>query len=221
MREREFKVLQKEVYQYIKNRILDESLEYNVIYSESKIALETGVSRTPVRDAVHRLFQEGLIDIIPNKGFTLHKMNRQDVLETYDVRSAIEGYCSRKLALEVQTEEAQALISKLKDSLQHQQEIFHGEKDISDFAEEDQNFHYLIVSYSQNETFIETFRQYMYKIKKLACYSLGKDQRMEHTLMEHQKIFDEICSGNAQGAYDATLFHMKAPMDINLESVYL
>lgn len=220
MREREFKVLQKEVYQYIKNRILDESLEYNVIYSESKIALETGVSRTPVRDAVHRLFQEGLIDIIPNKGFTLHKMNRQDVLETYDVRSAIEGYCSRKLALEVQTEEAQALISQLKASLKHQQEIYRGKKKISDFAEEDQNFHYLIVSYSQNETFIETFRQYMYKIKKLACYSLGKDQRMEHTLMEHQKIFDEICSGNAQGAYDATLFHMKAPMDINLESVY-
>lgn len=220
MREREFKVLQKEVYQYIKNRILDESLEYNVIYSESKIALETGVSRTPVRDAVHRLFQEGLIDIIPNKGFTLHKMNRQDVLETYDVRSAIEGYCSRKLALEVQTEEAQALISQLKASLKHQQEIYRGKKEISDFAEEDQNFHYLIVSYSQNETFIETFRQYMYKIKKLACYSLGKDQRMEHTLMEHQKIFDEICSGNAQGAYDATLFHMKAPMDINLESVY-
>ncbi len=220
MREREFKVLQKEAYQYIKDRILDGTMDHNSIYSESKIALEIGISRTPVRDAVHRLFQEGLVDIIPNKGFSLHKMTSQDVLETYDVRSAIEGYCSRKAALEIQSEAARTLVSQLKESLQRQQEIYDTTKDVSLFAEADQNFHRLLVSYSRNETFIEIFSQYMYKIKKLACYSLSKDDRMEHTLLEHRQIFHEICSGNAQGAYDATLFHMKAPMDINMESVY-
>lgn len=220
MREREFKVLQKEAYQYIKDRILDGTMDHNSIYSESKIALEIGISRTPVRDAVHRLFQEGLIDIIPNKGFSLHKMTTQDVLETYDVRSAIEGYCSRKAALEIETESARALLSQLEASLQRQQEIYDTTRDINLFAEEDQNFHHLLVSYSHNETFIEIFSQYMYKIKKLACYSLSKDDRMEHTLLEHRQIFNEIRSGNIQGAYDATLFHMKAPMDINMESVY-
>jgi len=220
MREREFKVLQKEAYQYIKDRILDGTMDYNSIYSESKIALEIGISRTPVRDAVHRLFQEGLIDIIPNKGFSLHKMNSQDVLETYDVRSAIEGYCSRKAALEIHSDAAKALVAQLEASLQRQQDIYDTTRDVALFAEEDQNFHHLLVSYSQNETFIEIFSQYMYKIKKLACYSLSKDDRMEHTLLEHRQILKEICSGNIQGAYDATLFHMKAPMDINMESVY-
>ena len=96
MREREFKILQKEAYQHIKDRILDGSMEYNCIYSESRLALELGISRTPVRDAVHRLFQEGLVDIMPNKGFVLHKMTQQDVIEIYDVRSAIEATVPEK-----------------------------------------------------------------------------------------------------------------------------
>ncbi len=220
MREREYKILQKEAYQYLKDRILDGTMEYNCIYSESKTALEMGISRTPVRDAVHRLFQEGLVDIIPNKGFSLHKMSRQDVIETYDVRSAIEGYCSRKAALDIPSESGQKLIASLKKSLDIQRGIFETSKDVSAFAEEDQHFHYLLVSYSDNETFIEIFSQYMYKIKKLACYSLTKEGRMEHTLSEHEKILKEICSGNVQDAYEATLFHMKAPLDINLESIY-
>jgi len=220
MREREFKILQKEAYQHIKDRILDGSMEYNCIYSESRLALELGISRTPVRDAVHRLFQEGLVDIMPNKGFVLHKMTQQDVIEIYDVRSAIEGYCSRKAASDIQSDEAQKLIHTLKDSLKKQREIFESTQDIDLFAEEDQHFHYLLVSYSGNEAFIEIFSQYMYKIKKLACYSLSKDNRMEHTLLEHEKIVKEICSGNMQGAYDAILYHMRAPLDINLESIY-
>ena len=220
MREREFKVLQKEAYQYIKERILSGTIEHNQIYSESRIALEIGISRTPVRDAVHRLFQEGLIDIIPNKGFSLHKMTRQDVIETYDVRSAIEGYSSRKAALDIDSEAGQKLVSRLDESLARQREIFETTRDVTSFAEEDQNFHHLLVSYSDNETFIDIFSQYMYKIKKLACYSLSKGDRMEHTLLEHERMFREIRDGNIQGAYDATLFHMKAPMDINLESVY-
>ena len=147
MREREFKILQKEAYQYIKDRILDGSMEHNCIYSESKLALELGISRTPVRDAVHRLFQEGLVDIIPNKGFVLHKMTQQDVIETYDVRSAIEGYCSRKAASSVQSEETKQLLRHLEDSLKKQREIYESSKNIDLFAEEDQHFHYLLVLY--------------------------------------------------------------------------
>lgn len=220
MREREFKVLQTQAYDYIKERILNGTLEYNQIYSESKLALEIGISRTPVRDAVHRLYQEDLIDIIPNKGFTLHKMTRQDVIETYGVRSAIEGYCSRLAALESPSEARDKLLSDLYASLKRQEELFDGSRDVEAFAEEDQNFHYLLVSHCGNQALTETFSHYMYKIKKLACYSLGKDGRMESTLREHRQILDQISAGNGQGAYDATLFHMEAPLDINLESVY-
>lgn len=220
MRERNFKVLQQQAYDYIKDMILDQTMEYNHIYSESKLALEIGISRTPVRDAVHRLYQESLIDIIPNKGFILHKMTQQDIMETYEVRSAIEGYCSRKLAEDYQSDSVQELISKLKISLDIQTEIFETTQDVEQFSTEDQHFHYLMLDCCENEAFLGIFSQYMHKIKKLACYSLKHNGRMLHTLEEHRNIYQAIGEGDPQKAYEATILHMKAPLNINLEIVY-
>lgn len=220
MREREFKILQTQAYQYIRERILDGRLTFQQTYSESKLAREIGISRTPVRDAVHRLYQEGLIDIIPNKGFILHRITRQDVMETYEIRSAIEGYCARKFAQSRASASTGQLLSEMQASLDRQKNIFAGSRDVNLFAEEDQNFHYILVSHSENDAFTEIFGQYMYKIKKLACYSLSKEGRMEQTLQEHEQIVQTIRDGDCQAAYDAMLQHMRAPLDFNLESIY-
>ena len=217
---REFNALQLMAYEYIKTRILDGTFSYNQLYSESRIAAAIGISRTPVRDAVHRLCQESLIDIVPNKGFMLHKLNQQDVLETYDIRSAIEGYCARKAAMEHTSPEVQTLIKNMRASLDLQQHIFDNQGDVSSFAEEDQNYHRILVVYCGNSAFIDLFDQYMYRIKKLACYSLSKGDRMLETVKEHRHIFDAIAAGKAQEAYDAVLFHMDAPYIVNLEIVY-
>ena len=215
-----FNALQLQAYDYIKSRILDGTFSFNQIYSESRIAVEIGISRTPVRDAVHRLCQESLIDIVPNKGFMLHKLNEQDVRETYDIRSAVEGYCARRAALSHTAPEIQALLEELERSLALQQQIFEEGRDVAAFADEDQRFHRLLVSCSGNSAFIDLFDQYMYRIKKLACYSLKKENRMLETLKEHRQIFEAIAAGSGQAAYDAVLFHMDAPYVANLEAAY-
>ena len=85
-------------YEHIKNMVLEGKMEYGEIYSETKIAKEIGISRTPVRDAIQYLSQEKYIDILPNKGFCLHKMGIQDFVDTNQIRTAIEGYCGREIA---------------------------------------------------------------------------------------------------------------------------
>ncbi len=220
MRPRELKVLQQEAYQYIKDRILSGSLTFNEIYSESQIAREVGISRTPVRDAVHLLYQEGYLDILPNKGFTLHKMTEQDVMETYEVRCAIEGYCCRKLAGQKQTGAGKKLAAKLEASCRRQEEIFSASRDPETFSQEDQHFHWLLVEASENDAFQEFFRQYMYKLQRLAALSLQKPRRMEETLAEHRRILQAILEGDPAEAYQAALDHIQAPLNINLENVY-
>lgn len=217
---REFNALQLQAYEYIKTRILDGTFSYNQIYSESRVAAEIGISRTPVRDAVHRLCQESLIDIVPNKGFQLHRLNQQDILETYDIRSAIEGYCARKAALAHATPEIKILLNQLQNSLEIQKRIFEGNRDVVSFAGADQEFHRFLVVSSGNSAFINLFDLYMYRIKKLACYSLRKEKRMLETLGEHRRIFEAVASGNSKEAYEAVLFHMNAPHMVNLEIVY-
>ena len=72
--------LNEQAYHHLQNLITTNQLSYQKIYSETKLSKELGISRTPFRDAVHRLAQEGYIDIIPSKGFMLHQLTRQDVL---------------------------------------------------------------------------------------------------------------------------------------------
>lgn len=220
MRIREFKILQTKAYEYIKKRIVDGTMAFNKVYSETGLAQELGISRTPVRDAVHLLYQEGLVEIIPNKGFVLHKLNEQDVMETYEVRSAIEGYCVRKLALEKDEERKRAVLEALRRSVDLQQSFFENGRDIERFVDEDHNFHCLLVKNSGNDAFDDIFSVYMHWIKKLAASSLAKDGRMEQTLAEHRLILDAISSGDGLAAYDALLYHMRSPLDFNLESIY-
>ena len=220
MRPRGLKVLQQEAYQYIKDRILSGSLTFNEIYSESQIAREVGISRTPVRDAVHLLYQEGYLDILPNKAFTHHKMTEQDVMETYEVRCAIEGYCCRKLAGQNQTGAGKEQAAKLEASCRGQEEIFSASRDPETFSQEDQHFHWLLVEASENDAFQEFFRQYMYKLQRLAALSLQKPRRMEETLAEHRRILQAILEGDPAEAYQAALDHIQAPLNINLENVY-
>ncbi|MBQ8082093.1 MAG: GntR family transcriptional regulator [Clostridia bacterium] len=219
MRTREVKVLQVQAYTYIKDHIKNGSLVFNQIYSETGIAQEIGISRTPVRDAIHLLYQEGLVDIIPNKGFVLHKMTEKDVMETYEVRSAIESYCCSKLAAQP-PETIKPLLRELQKSLEKQRQLFEDGCEVELFAEEDKNFHYLLVSSSANDAFMDIFSDYMYWIKRLACYSLSKEGRMQRTIEEHKGIVDAIRSGDAHSAYNAMQFHIHAPLDFNLESIY-
>ena len=105
--------LNEQAYQHLQKLILSNRLSYGQIYSETRLSRELGISRTPFRDAVHRLAQEGYIDIIPSKGFTLHQINVDDVNETLQIRSALESYCTLQIARESDTSRAQALFAEL------------------------------------------------------------------------------------------------------------
>lgn len=204
------KPLQVQAYESLKEMILSGTFEEKRIYSETKVSQDLGISRTPLRDAIQRLAQEGYIDIIPSKGFTLHRLTRRDVIETYEVRSAIEGYCIRKLAQESKSTPVKELLIDLTASLEKQRLIFETSGDAALFAEEDERFHHQMVSHSGNEVFIEIFELHVYKIKKLLCLSYAKEGRMKQALSEHQEIIQAVRDGSWQAAYDAMLRHIDA-----------
>ena len=92
--------LNEQTYLHLQKLIINNYFSYHEIYSETKISKELGVSRTPFRDAIHRLAQEGYIDIIPSKGFMLHQLDKKDITETFQVRSALECYCTMQICQE-------------------------------------------------------------------------------------------------------------------------
>ena len=144
----EMKPLQAKAYEYIKTLILNGELKPDSVYTEIKIAKEIDIKRKQLRKAIKNLVEEG---------FKLHKMTKQDVLDTFQIRSAIEGYCTFYIAQNYKSEECQKLFSYLEFLLFKQEQILNTSKSIDAFTKFDNEFHIEIVHHLKNKSFDKLF----------------------------------------------------------------
>ena len=213
------KPLNEQAYEHLQKLILDNQFSYYEIYSETKLSKDLGISRTPLRDAVHRLAQEGYIDIIPSKGFCIHQITEKDVIEIFQIRTALETYCTMQIAKEAETKKAAALCAELEKLMIHMKEVMESSHSIEEFCEYDSCFHAKIIEYLKNEQFSAMFSTLMYRMKRLASLSLSHEGRMEETYQEHQAILDAMKKGDVEHIYEITTIHMDRPRGINLEDL--
>ena len=216
------KPLNEQAYDHLQKLITDGQLSYHEIYSETKLAKELGISRTPFRDASHRLAQEGYIDIIPSKGFRLHQITERDVIETFQIRTALETYCTMQIARDVKEKNNAGLRSFFKELdwlMENMKEVMENDQGIDEFCEYDFRFHRKIIDYLENEQFSSVFASFLYRMKRLAKLSLQHDGRMAQTVEEHQAILDAMKNGDTEHIYEITMVHMDRPRGINLEDL--
>jgi len=214
-----FKRFQEQSYDYLKKQIFTGELQENVYYSESKLAAELGISRTPIRDALQRLGQEGFIDIYPSIGFKLHTMTPEDLIDTYQLRSAIEVYCTHLIASEYKTPRAQALLADLNAQLEKQMHIFHTTADTATFTDSDQLFHTLIVGYANNKTFNSIYDNNLYRIRSFIINSFKIETRMEEAINEHKEIYNALSMGDLKNISTVTLEHLNRLKEISLKII--
>ena len=216
------KPLNEQAYDHLQKLITDGQLSYHEIYSETKLAKELGISRTPFRDAIHRLVQEGYIDIIPSKGFRLHQITERDVIETFQIRTALETYCTMQIARDVKEKNNANLRPFFKELdwlMENMKEVMENDQGIDEFCEYDFRFHRKIIDYLENEQFSSVFASFLYRMKRLAKLSLQHDGRMAQTVEEHQAILDAMKNGDTEHIYEITMVHMDRPRGINLEDL--
>jgi len=97
--------------------------------TEEHLAKEMGVSRTPVREGLHKLESEGLIKALETRGFIVSKDSREEVEELFDMRAILEGYGLRVISEKVSEnllEQLNGFIEKAEDALRRKQirEVF-------------------------------------------------------------------------------------------------
>lgn len=211
--------LNEQAYLHLQELIMQEKFSYNEIYSETKLSKELGISRTPFRDAIHRLAQEGYIDIIPSKGFMLHQLTRQDIDETFQVRSALECYCTREITKTHKSRTAKKLLKELRLLTDSLKEIMDSNGSIQEFCECDFQFHTKIIEYPKNRQFLSIFDTFKYRMRKLAELSLVHKGRMPDTYNEHLAIVDAMELGDVEHIYEITLSHMDTARKINLDDL--
>lgn len=210
--------LQIKAYDYIKERILNGSFHKDLLYSETKLAQEIGISRTPMREALQCLSQDGYINIFPSKGFTIRQLSEKDMKETIQVRCALEGFCTYLISKDIRqnTQKSRELIKKLRETL----DLQHSAKDIADgfhsFIHYDHQFHLLLVNYAGNDEFNEIFQKLMYLIQLTSQTALSVKGRVDGTLTEHEKYFQLLEMGDGEAAYDTLMEHLCMPVYLHI-----
>jgi len=198
-----------QVYSQIKTLILCNEILPGEKLHHQELSERLGVSRTPVREALTRLVQEGYVSFLPNRGFTCKEIRLQEADELYQLREALEAFAVEK-AVENLTE---AAFTKLSAKIN-----LYG-KDVQrrftrDRLVYDQDVHLEIARLSGNETLTKALAQVFERIiLKRRTDGLYDPARGITAHQEHLKLLQAMKKRNSQDAVKIVRAHIRAGKD--------
>jgi len=214
--------LKGQAYDYLKRSIMEESIKAGAIYSEQYFADLLGISRTPVREAILQLSHEGFVEILLNRGIVVREISKNEIRELFQLRTAIEGFCCKYAAENIDTESGGRLLALLQELIREEERrIASADVDPSDFMEHDTRFHLEIASFANNQQIIDIMSRLRSRINLIGIKTLYKPGRLEATLSEHKGIAASISRGDGMASYHAAEHHFNMAKKIILNSSVL
>ena len=208
------RTLEEEVYLKLEEEILGGIYKKGDALTEIALSERLGVSRTPVRGALHSLAEEGLVEISPNRGAVVVGVTVDDLIDTYRIRMRLEGLAS-SMAAKSAMPEAKA---KLRESVELA-EYYMQKNDTEHLKELDTEFHSIIYQASGNRMLCRILSELHRNIKTYRKLSLTVPGRLEHTAEEHREILDAILAGDAELADKLTTIHIERAMENMVEAM--
>ena len=199
-------LLKNEVYNKIRTMLMEGRIESGKTYSLNKIAEELQVSRTPVRDAVIQLSNESQLDILPSRGFCLHRMTSEEIEVRRHFSIAAEGYCILLLARSNRGDREEALVRRLCELTERMEKADLEALPFHAFFEYDNGFHNTLLQ-GAGEAFAEQFHQKNIGFVNHPELHMGLPLDRQMICDFHRRIVDAILSGNGEDGYRALLEH--------------
>lgn len=186
----------------LRARIVSNALQPGARISESEIGQTYGVSRQPVREVFIKLAEEGLLEVRPQRGTFVRKINVAAVLDARFVREAIEADVAKACTQNAGPD----LLRGLRALLAQQREL--GNADPARFVELDDLFHRTLAEGAGRPyawTVIDGMKSQLDRVRRLTTAQLPYD----HLLTQHTAIVDAIEAGDAAGAETAMRHHLQ------------
>lgn len=171
--------------------------------SEKELAEEFGISRTPVREALVRLLEQGLIQSHTGRGFIVRNLSLKEIEDLYTLREGLEVLAIRLAMPKLD----QQKIRRLKTILEASPALI-AEYDIAQFNEIDSQFHENIIAYSGNELLIKTCSTLQMQIKLVRQYTFVNPKNIDETYNQHLEILDYIMAGDKMNACQSLSNHI-------------
>lgn len=207
--------LQSSVYEHLKREIIEGNFSADRFYSLGAIAEELGMSKTPVRDALQRLGQEGFVEILPGRGIRVCPLTDRDLIVIYQTRCSVESYCCRYLAENHQSDATKKALRLMEENLQRQEEMLEKSTDSAVFFPVDRQLHDIFVDALGNEYFSTMNQNCNERIKQFANQSQRKDV-LRITLEEHREIYESIRAGDTVKSELALFCHLGSALSFTL-----
>lgn len=190
----------------LRDAIVTLALPPGSMLDKSAICSQLGVSRFPVSEALARLAEEGLVDIAPQRGSTVSLVKIADVREYMLIRKGLESEALRVLIGKHDAEVIEALHANMAA-----QRDAASRDDAETFHQIDVDFHDIIfrsMRLTKVKAIIDKARANLDRARRLII----TPRRLNHTIAEHQAIFDGILAGSAPQAIAAIRAHIDAVM---------
>ena len=199
----EYLPLRDVVFNTLRQAILRGDLKPGERLMEISLANRLGVSRTPVREAIHKLEQEGLVLMIPRRGAEVAQITEKSLRDVLEVRGALEELAVR-LACERMTGQALGELNRAAERF----EKTLGSSDITSVAEADVAFHDVIYMATDNQRLIALLNNLREQMYRYRVEYLKRGECHAQLLSEHQEIIEAITNKEVERAVAVTCRHI-------------
>jgi DNA-binding GntR family transcriptional regulator len=207
------KSLGEHVFDSLKQAIVRGNMSPGEWLVESHIADTLGISRTPVREAIHKLEREGLIERQPRGGFTVLGLTRDDIEETFGIRAVLEGYAARLAAQKHREKELAPLESKIAefDKCLHK-------KQLSELTRINTEFHDLLYALSKSPKLVHMINGLTDQIYRFRQIILKETKMARISNEDHKQMLEFIRKRDADGVEALVRDHIVRGQEMVLES---
>lgn len=195
--------LSEQIFEKLENDILIGKYSRGEVLTEIRLSEELGVSRTPIREALHRLAAEYIIEET-SKGSVVVGISETDVKDIFDIRLKIEGLAAKGCAENITDEQ----LAELKEAVELQ-EFYISRGNVENIRIMDSRFHELLYEFCGSSVLRNVLVPLHRKTQKYRHVSVSDQTRAEVSLKEHKKIFEAIAKKDVAAAEKSAVEHIE------------
>ncbi|MEV5960404.1 GntR family transcriptional regulator [Kribbella sp. NPDC051952] len=191
------------VYAYVKAAILDRTYPGGELLTEGELAAAVGVSRTPVREALLRLEESGLVKLYPKKGVLILPVLPQEIDDVLEARELIETHAAAKV-----WPRRKQLIESLTDRVDEMR-AYRKSGDTKSFLESDRAFHEAIVGAAGNEILSRLYNSLRDRQVRMGVPGIEMQPvRMDKSITAHQEMIEALGGNSVKRFRELVIAHI-------------
>ena len=155
---------------------------------ERQLSERLGVSRTPVREAIAMLEQQGFVKSMPRRGIMVVKKTKREVIEMIQVWAALEGMAARLVTQRA----SDADIARLRSLFKEFNESHKPEDHLSEYSAANIRFHQTIIELTGSALLAEMTENLLLHVRGIRQITIGRDDRAKRSIQDHLRIIEAI-----------------------------